>query len=138
MLKLTIYGNSCAGHHHCAKSAFCSMIPSFEKKCPASCKSHQADVQKVLSQVQAGTLSHKSPEYQAVMRLKEQSQRWEHMLKREKKKEEGEMGEMWLVTIISVGVSALAVAMLCAYRSRMKGMIDAAVNSIVEENEKRR
>jgi hypothetical protein len=111
---------------------------SMSGTCPSHCASHQADVKKVLAQVKAGTMSATSPEYQAVMRLKQQSLRWEHMLVREKKKEEKEMSMMYLVTIIALVVSGVALAALCGYRSKMKGMIDSAVNSIVEENEKRR
>jgi hypothetical protein len=131
------------------------MIPSFEMKClpcglckldkdsmtgscPKHCEAHKNDVKKVLAQVQSGTLSKTSPEYMAVMRLKQQSLRWENMLVREKRKEEKEMGMMYMVTIIALAVSGVALVGLCAYRSKMKSMIDNAVNSIVEENEKRR
>jgi hypothetical protein len=96
-----------------------------------------ADIKKLEQQVKRGEVSKSSKEYQAVQRMKLQSMRWAHELQREKAKESGEMSTMYAIVIVALVCAATAIFMLMRYRSSMQGMIDHAVNSIVEEREKR-
>jgi hypothetical protein len=125
----------------CLPCALCKsgtdVFPAGAHACPAHCKAHMADIKKLEKRVASGVLSRNSPEYQAVHRMKVQGLRWEHELAREKAKESSEMSTMVVIVIVALVCAAVAIVMLISYRSSMKGLIDSAVNSIVEEREKR-